>query len=147
MMKQGIQTVFPNADLRAAGCHYFALMKYLEIKHGVSFTDEKLIMYFEKALEAGFMGYDPHDGLRGVGDNCNVLNAPALLNMVLDKKVYSEYRRNIMSRPDVPLCIRRLVNPNYTHFIVDIHGATWDPLDPVRTAAATYRIDSYRILL
>ena len=147
MMEQGIQTNFPNKDLQEAGCHYFVLMKYLEIKHGIEFTYKSLMTYFYEALKAGYMGYDPNDKKRGVGDNCNVLDAPALLNMVLDKKVYSEYRRNIMNRPEKDICIQRLVKPGYTHFLLDVHGATYDPLDPYRPAAATYRIDSYRILL
>ena len=148
MMEQGIQANFPNEDLREAGCHYFALMKYLEIKQGIEFTYKSLITYFYEALKAGYTGYDPNDKKRGVGDNCNVLDAPALLNMVLAKNVYSEYRRNLMNRPEnTPFCIQRLVKPGYTHFILDVYGATYDPLDPQRPAAATYRIDSYRILL
>ena len=149
MMRQGIQTNFPNEELREAGCHYFVLMKYLEIKHGKIFNDEKLTLYFENLLEAGVMGYDPKDNKRGIGDKCNVLNAPAMLNMVLDKNVYSEYRRNIMNRPDNTLfCIQRLVKPDYTHFLLDVYGiGTYDPLDPLRPAASTYRVDSYRILL
>ena len=145
-MKQGIQTNFPDADLKAAGCHYFALMKYLEIKHGVIFSLENLTNYFKAALKEGTMGFSPADKLRGVGDNCNVLDAPGLLNMVLKEKVYTKYQRDIKTRPDDDLCIVRLVKPGITHFITDYKGMTFDPLNPMRAAALTYTVDSYRIL-
>ena len=99
-MKQGIQSNFPDPDLKAAGCHYFALMKYLEIKHGVLFSTEELVDIFQEALRKKLTGFSPHDNLRGVGDNCNVLDAPGLLNMVLNKfskkrKMFTEYTRGI----------------------------------------------------
>jgi len=57
-MREGIQTNFPNEALRRFGCYFFILMKWLEVKNGMSFTDEMLLEIFERAVAAGIMNGD-----------------------------------------------------------------------------------------
>ena len=133
-MRQGIQTNFKQPDLRTYGCHFFVLMKYLEVIHGIEFTDEKLSGIFEAAIEAGLMDR-----------KCNVLDAVRLLNYVIDEERYSRYIRDLKEPPE-GICVIRLVKPGYTHFLLRFNGEIWDPLTPDRPAALTYTIDSYRVI-
>ena len=138
MLEQGIQANFPEPRLKATGCHFFALLKYLEIEQGFFVRDnDHIIEIFNKALENGYM------------DNvCNVLNAPELLNMILQKPFYGIYHRDLKERSDARnLYIVRLVRKDGTHFMCEYKGFTFDPMPINRPAAATWNLDSYRYLI
>ena len=138
IIENGIQTNFPHQVLRDYGCHFFVAMKWLELHHKLDFPNDKLVLIFEEAARHGWVDPNGADILNGVG----------LLNYVLGRVVYSTYRRSLTERPSAEFCIRYLVKPKYTHFVIDRDGKVFfDPLDPYRPAAWSYTIDSYRVFM
>ena len=138
-MKQGIQSGFPHPALRASGCYFFALMKWLEVKNGMDFTDGDLIRIYETAGRKGMLN----------PNNAFINDAAAVLNLALGKNAYRDVRRDLREPPADGTAIRRLVRNNgrETHFTVQISGVEWDSLDPARPAAKTWAFDSFRVPL
>ena len=136
-MREGIQTNFPNEALRRFGCYFFILMKWLEVKNGMSFTDEMLLEIFERAVAAGIMN----------GDNAFINRPVDLMNMALGQNSYRDIRRDLSDAPADGTAIRRLVRgtAGETHFTLQISGKEWDTLDPARPAAATWSFHSFRV--
>jgi len=136
-MREGIQTNFPNEVLRQFGCHFFVLMKWLEVKHGMRFSDDNLISIFETAAAAGFIR----------NDNAFVLNDAALINHALGFNAYMAILRDLREAPADGTAIRRLVRgtKGETHFTLQIEGIEWDTLDPARPAAKTWSFHSFRV--
>ena len=136
MMQQGIQSTFPNDELKAAGCHFFVLMKWLEVVEHEEFDNGRLIDLYDTSIDLNLMDHA-----------CNVLDAVKVVNIAMGCIGYKRYCKDMKEIPPVDPYIIRLVKPNYTHFLLYHQGKTWDPLVPDRPAASTYSIDSYRVLL
>ncbi|MCL2381344.1 MAG: DUF261 domain-containing protein [Treponema sp.] len=136
-MREGIQTNFPHEVLRRFGCYFFVLMKWLEVKNGMRFSDDDLLRIFERAAVKGLIN----------GADAFVRNAPALLNLGLGSSTYADVRRDLRYPPADGTAIRRLVRGGYgeTHFTMQINGVEWDTLDPARAAAKTWSFDSFRV--
>jgi hypothetical protein len=55
-MPQGIQTDFTHyPELRTFGCFFFTLLKLVEIKTGITFSNEEIVSIFERCKAAGFI--------------------------------------------------------------------------------------------
>ena len=136
MMREGLQTNFPHEALRRSGCLFFSLMKWLEIKDGMSFSDEALIGVFNRAAEAGILN----------PANCFINNSVSLLNLALGRDKYRDVVRDLKRAPVDDTGIKRLVRNNgvETHFIMFIGGRDWDTKDPRRAAAKTWSFHSFR---
>jgi len=151
MIRPGIQATFPVETLRKYGCHFFSLLKYFEEAHQVELTTDEIISIFNET--SVLVTYIDWRGVeRPVIDihGADVYDAVVFMNYLCKRyeKIfrYSKYIRDLKDRPDVRLCIHRLVRPNGTHFLFDKDGEIFDPMPPDRPAAATWTLDSYRIL-
>ena len=136
IMEEGIQTNFPHEVLRRFGCHFFLLMKWLEVKHGLRFSNGDLLRIFQEVAAVNLVS----------SNNAFVKNAVGLLNHVLGENVYKCIHRDLEHAPADGTAIRFLVRGNgETHFTLQINGVEWDTLDPQRLAAKTWSFDSFRV--
>ena len=139
MMHQGIQSGFPHMVIRNNGCYFLTLLKWLEMKDGMSFNNEQIIHIFNVVASAMFIDRP----------NAFVRHPVEIVNFALGRRKYTRLIRDISARPN-ELCIVALTRPqdNGTHFILqEANGTTWDSLNPARPAAATWRPSSYRLLV
>ena len=135
-MRQGIQSGFPHEVLRRFGCYFFTLMKWLEVKDGVEFSDDDLLRIFKTSVSGGLIN----------GSNAFINNAVEVMNRALGMRKYRDIRRDLKEAPADGTAIRRLVRgpAGETHFTMQIEGVEWDTLDPSRPAAKTWSFDSFR---
>ena len=135
-MKEGLQSNFPHPVLQRAGCLFFSLMKWLEVRDGMSFTDQDLIRIFDEAATQGIL----------VRETGFMNDSVRMLNLALGRNKYRDVRRDLAGVPPGGTAIRRLVRNGgrETHFTLQINGAEWDTKDPSRPAAKTWTFDSFR---
>ncbi|MDR2914904.1 MAG: DUF261 domain-containing protein [Tannerella sp.] len=149
MIKQGIQTNFPDERIQKWGCYFLCLVKWAQEITGEEFTIDKICAERNEAEQKGY-----------VDDEMTVINAPALLNQLTRSNMFSTVRRQ-STEPQDERYIVCLTKPGYTHFVFEKKwiespfggGAPinahfrWDSLDPHRPAAAQYEVDSYRVII
>ena len=133
-MVEGIQSTLKNDVLRLYGCYFLCLLKWLEVHDGLRFDEERIEYCFHSCVQAKLIK----------AETAYVNDAIGVLNHILEKTKYTKANFGIKERPP-GLSIIALTKPNITHFITQLaSGATWDTLDPMRPAASTYSVDSYR---
>lgn len=135
MIKQGIQTNFPDERIQKWGCYFLCLVKWAQTITKEDFPVSRICAERNEAERNKYLD-----------DEMTVLNAPELLNQLTRSKEFFACTRQA-TEPCEDRYIVCLKKPGYTHFIFIHNGQKWDPLDPDRPAAAEYEIDSYRIIV
>jgi hypothetical protein len=139
-MKQGAQASANDNEVIEYGCYALCVIEMASRDAGKDITVREAVDYIHEAKKTGV-----------IGDECYVNNAAELYNAVYGERVYRKVLKKPVSRSDTYaagndayiICNKK---PMYTHFTLCYRGAMWDPLPPLRSGAAAYKPDSYRIL-
>lgn len=138
-MEQGIQTNFPQDNLRKEGCYFFCLLRWAELLGAPPFnTAEKITNLFDFCVKAGWAEPD-----------CFVISPVLILNTAAGHN----YFKHVYLKKELPntveYALAYLKKPGHGHFVlVDSTGKQiWDPLDPNRPGVSDYVVDSYRVIV
>ena len=131
-MKQGIQTLFPDENLRRYGCYFFCFVEWAERFGNRDFNSDEIIALFEEAKELEF-----------VNKEAFIFNPPQLLNLMLGWNSFSRVRI-LKEAPQHDIYVVYLKKPGFGHFMLYDKGQLWDPLDPARPGAKGYEPYSFR---
>ncbi|MDR2602679.1 MAG: hypothetical protein LBC53_09590 [Spirochaetaceae bacterium] len=132
-MKQGIQESFKDTNLKLYGCYFISLCEWACRDSGKDCTEADVNGWFSTAKSEKWCEAD-----------CTILKAHSIYNLVYGKNIYSSFKKSSLPEDKCIICNAK---PQYTHFTLKYGSEVWDPLNPNRPAAKTYKIDSYRVLL
>lgn len=134
-MNQGIQTNFPDENLREYGCYYFDLLKWAEILNKTSYEYDDILRLFDSHKKKGWIESD-----------CFIINPVAILNNCISEAFFLSITKEI-EKPKCSTFIQYMKKPGHSHFVLCNNNEIWDSLDPNRPGVADYKIDSYRKII
>jgi len=121
--------------LKEYGCYFLCVLQWAEMESGRNEFSERRIQYiYDAALERGYIRRD-----------CTMLFPHEVLNLALLENKYTS-TKIVRAAPTLPIYVVYQVKPGYGHFVLFDGVSLWDPLDPQRTSAKEYTIDSYRVI-
>jgi len=136
-MNQGIQDTLNNPVIRNSGCYFLCLLRWAELESNREFNEANINWIFNQCRKDG-----------AINSECLVLVPHAILNTALQEDKYSSIQWPFPTVvAEDTRAIEFLRKPNYTHFRLRDGNVTWDPLNPERLSAASYNVESYRIIV
>ena len=119
-MRDGIQTGFPNEELKKFGCYFFVLCRMAEYVSNNEFSDEDIITLFNMCKLKGW-----------VGRNSWIIDPVSILNLMQTQKVYKSVSHCEKQPQAMFYPVYFKVNDNNTHFALGCNGEivfdSWSP--------------------
>jgi hypothetical protein len=137
-MKQGIQTDFPEPNIKEYGCYFLDILRFVELETGMDFSVDAIINIYKSAVSEKILKKD-----------CFILKPLELYKQVGGKEQYKElatakFPPHKLFTDTYIICQKK---PMYTHFVLSHKDVIWDSLDPNRPGAIGYKPDSYRVFV
>ena len=116
LLKAGIQTTFPEENIRRWGCYFLSLLKWVQVKTGEGFTTERILFLRNEFVKLGFMRAD-----------CFILNPIAILNYFPKMPRFRmEQLPRTANKPIQITFISFLTSGQAGHFVLSHKGKVWD---------------------